>query len=163
MAFYEHWVFNKAGTRLRKWTKGPLLEILKMFKQRLLLKTFNPWCQPQGKCYLMGNQSTNIFCDTYCLQQAALLASSFLFSTIENKGSSRAHLVLIMSNFFNSSGKKTQLQLPKKLTTAFFQLDAAIPACFDRNCCFTTNTKTSCMPSRWEFVFWMRPNLSTSW
>lgn len=59
-----------------------------MFKQRLLLKTFNPDANLKGNATLQAIRAQTSSVTTDCLQQAALLASSFLFSTIENKGSS---------------------------------------------------------------------------
>lgn len=74
--------------------------------------------------WAIGAQISSVTAD--CLQRAALLASSFLFATVANKGSSRAHLVLITSNFFNSSRKK-KATTSTKINNSLLQLDAAIP------------------------------------
>lgn len=37
------------------------------------------------------------------------------------------------------------------------------PACFDKKCHFTANTKIRPVVSRGKFAFWMRLNLSISW
>lgn len=100
---------------------------------------------------------------TDCLQQAALLATAPLFATAANQGSSRAHLVLSTYGFFNSSTTNGSYNFHKNQQELFSRWMQQYPACFDEKCCFTANTKSCRVVSRWEFAFRMRPNLSISW